>query len=128
MRRLLPILTVLLISIAIYAQDSRWIYILSSNDGEKYYSDKTFKRLSNDDIVIWIKIVRQLGGYSLDKNEYDCANDRFRVLSHTRYDSAGKVVISTDRTNEQWQAVVPDSVGEGVFEFICKAADRKDNN
>lgn len=54
--------------------------------------------------------------------EYDCANEKTRVLSATVYSGqmgSGDVVTSTDEP-AAWNAVIPNSTGSFQYDAVCK--------
>lgn len=72
---------------------------------------------------------------SADPNEYpilstldevDCAQRRWRTLSHTSRDDNGDVVNSVDDNDPSWNEVKPDTLGEDVVAAICSPSSMTD--
>jgi len=53
--------------------------------------------------------------------EMDCANDKGRSIQFIKYDSEGNIIdsYSPSKKEIEWDENVPNSIGEGLFEFIC---------
>ena len=51
--------------------------------------------------------------------EYDCSNDRIRVLSNTDFDSDGQVIKSWSSDSAAWDFAVPGSMGSEIELFAC---------
>jgi hypothetical protein len=57
------------------------------------------------------------------QKEYDCADDRFRILAVTEFSGKmgrGNVVYSKDDWNQKWSAVQPESIGQALWEIACR--------
>lgn len=100
------------------------IHIIVSYDPERVtqVEGKRIKRA-------WIKTERLKDGmielresYTLDVDEYDCAEKRLRTLERTNYDNKG-IVKNSGSGSRQWAYVVPDSVSEAVFGVLCEGKD-----
>ena len=59
--------------------------------------------------------------YSMKQFEFDCGHQRFRVLRIVDYDQEGKLLYDWGQfPEEEWKPVLPDAVGEGLLNFVCK--------
>ncbi len=59
--------------------------------------------------------------YSIYESEYDCLNNRFRVLSIEDYDSNGTRIIKTVSNKKQlkWLNVDAETLGDYTFFYVC---------
>lgn len=61
--------------------------------------------------------------YSIQLEDYDCNENKVRILSSTDYDINGKVLSSFDyhdrENNEGWNYIIPESIGENMINKIC---------
>jgi hypothetical protein len=111
---------------------STWFYNRNLNvikDGDSYFVQTWAKRvLSDKGKEKAIQEARDQGKYvdgydklSEDKmlNEVDCGKQRLRMIFVTRYDSSGKILLSEDRRQGEWQPVVPKSHGGILYRRVC---------
>jgi hypothetical protein len=56
--------------------------------------------------------------YSLTQDVYDCEARRSKGLYSTYYDTHGRV-LDAGGLPGRWEPVVPSSLGESVFEYVC---------
>lgn len=57
----------------------------------------------------------------LDLNEFDCGPQaRIALIEATEYDQNGKVSSKHSQLNREWDRVVPDSIGEHIYNIICR--------
>lgn len=57
--------------------------------------------------------------YGISLLEINCVEKTCRVLSANYYDNKGKVILSNSSPDE-WDFIVPESIGEGLYKEICK--------
>lgn len=59
--------------------------------------------------------------YCLYFSEYECVNNRFRVLWVEDYDSTGKRIVRTSPSKDKinWIDIEEDTVGDYTFFYIC---------
>ena len=100
--------------------DSRWVYVVSSDEGTKVYLENTYKERSNGVKVIWAKYVSKDGTYNLHLIEYDCQQGKHRTTEFISYNRIGAVIDSQSRTYATWETPVPESIGEALFDEICE--------
>ncbi len=115
------------------ASPRNWVRAASSSDGSKYLIDTSSWRYGEENpsqVVYWEKITGRndkIGGRivrsSIGLNTTDCSDNTYLGGPLTLYDSRGRVVKSWDFWNEDWQTIVPDSVGEGIRDFVCEEWD-----
>ena len=51
--------------------------------------------------------------------EMDCSGQRHRILAATLYSKSGKSIGSETPSYAKWEYVVPGTVGEDVYKFVC---------
>lgn len=51
--------------------------------------------------------------------EMDCSGKRFRMLTVTAYSKSGNPIGSDTRSYAEWDYVIPGTVGERMYEFVC---------
>lgn len=102
-------------------------YIFREAIGSKtvYYfdADSVLKRGSN--VTVWIKSV-QLNTPKKDNSwataqhsTYDCSQRTVEMQSYANYDKYGKFLYSGDIAKFGKVDVIPDSVGESIFQGVC---------
>ena len=51
--------------------------------------------------------------------EMDCSGKRFRALTVTWYSESGNPIGSYTPSYAEWSYVIPDTIGEAVYKFVC---------
>lgn len=51
--------------------------------------------------------------------EMDCSGKRYRFLTITVYSKSGNSIDSGTPSNTEWSYVIPDTVGENAYKFVC---------
>lgn len=51
--------------------------------------------------------------------EMDCSSKRFRMLTVTAYSKSGNPIGSDTRSYAEWDYVIPGTVGESMYKFVC---------
>ncbi|HEU4497273.1 MAG TPA: surface-adhesin E family protein [Flavobacterium sp.] len=127
----LLLITFLLASLLSYSQYKFQYAGMTSKKEEIFIK---FEKIETDKIFVWVKIVEQPttfknkkgkkvtknGGYTLTLMAMDCKNRNYDKSTYIKYDSKGDIVYSED-LNEWDKVIVPDSVGELIFEFTCSS-------
>lgn len=54
-----------------------------------------------------------------NQEKINCENKTHATISRVEYDEQGKVIDSYSYTNIKWDAIVPESVFETVYEIVC---------
>lgn len=131
MKRAIHLSIVLLSLVAfrnVFSQDDRWIYI-GSNEYFSVYLDK--RTVSYGDyrksFEVWTKwyclkdcLKSQTGkttDYIMTKTIYDCEEWQFKELQNVIYYADGSSYEYPYAMS--WEAAIPDSIGEGVLEYVC---------
>ena len=96
----------------------RWRLIGATTDGTLYFVDvKTADFARGGAALLWIKTSTKRG---CETTEYqlECKARRLRTASFVGYDPNGKVLHSSDAMTD-WLAIIPDSVGERLYNGAC---------
>lgn len=105
--------------------------VINSADGVTQYADKATMRRSGRTVKMWtLTDYLKAMPFPPDKyyssavtlSEYDCADQRRRVLKKSFYAGqmrVGEMVFSTDSPWE-WDYVEPGTVGEYLLQVACK--------
>ena len=56
--------------------------------------------------------------------EMDCSGKRFRMLTVTAYSKSGNPIGSDTRSYAEWDYVIPGTVGESMYKFVCNGYPR----
>ena len=147
----LLIMMVCLVSIQLYGQDDALEYIDSTDEGMGLYAKPSHVKVEDKDLGIykvWIsvfinnedvkstqaKLVAKFNDDKL-KNTHsgkllyyvNCKKDMLGVCRAIYYDKDGKVLLSIEACeyDVQYRDIVPDSVGESIFNYTCKVAQSK---
>lgn len=51
--------------------------------------------------------------------EMDCSGKRHRILTVTAYSKSGNSIGSDTRSYAEWDYVIPGTVGENMYKFVC---------
>lgn len=103
-----------------YGQDSRWVYI-SSSDKYDFFIDKTTVKCIDQDFLIWEKHVCTSDctyNYSIQKIRINVNRRQSSIVTVTRYWDNGNIL--TIEGSGQWADIVPESMGETIFDYLCK--------
>ena len=52
-------------------------------------------------------------------NEMDCSGQRYRILTATVYSKSGNSIGSETPSYAEWDYVIPGTVGESMYKFVC---------
>lgn len=112
-----------------------------------YYDPQSIKRVSKDIIRVWHKTTYTettyteksmqdvIKGFEFEPKEvscsialfeYDCSEKKVRTLSLTTYTKAGDAIDTISYDSPSWNFVIPDSVGEFLFNIVCGCQEKKD--
>lgn len=116
--------TLLAIVSVVHAQktpEPNWV-LVSSTDDASYSIDKTSLKRNGNMVTVWESI-------AMDKRkinakifrEYDCKDNRQRILSKTIYFKNGDSNSSPVK-DDKWDYVIRESVGEQLMVYVCKNA------
>lgn len=138
MKKILFFLTVIL-SINSYSQGD-YTKIATSNTSEIWCKASTIKKTYGNEYKFWIKVTcidataltkerNELYGiykdvaykkyyYSMQCWYVKCNDDEIKTASYTDYDLNGNVIGSHDG-KYSYENVVPESVGESIYNWVC---------
>jgi hypothetical protein len=101
-----------------------------------YYDTENITRPSKDVVRVWGKLIFKVKGktemaeelgkkyetlsHSINLIELHCAEKKIRRLSFAYYSTDGKVLESGQSPEENWRFIPPDSVGESLYNILCK--------
>jgi len=101
----------------IIAKEKKVFYTKESKDQHISYIKKQYEQLGKaEKIRNWTDF-----SYSIYESEYDCLNNRLRILSVEDYDSDGVRIIRTvsDKKKMEWTNVDSETIGDYTFFFVC---------
>ena len=128
MKRLILITLLVLNSGPVYAE---WMLTSGNDDaGLTVYVDPDTIRRKGNLVTMWqlydYKAIQTVAGDSLLSikryNEYDCAEERTRMLAYTWFSGnmgSGHVVYSTP-DEQQWEPVVQGSINRALWRVACR--------
>ena len=112
-----------------------WKYYFSQGPYLAYYDAQSIIRPPEDIFTVWVRwnlskrfvseFVREHGNkfeklsYIKQSVEVNCLEKKDRWLSWIDYDNKGKMINSFSSPSE-WDFVTPESVGESLYEAVCK--------
>lgn len=118
----------------LYSQEN-WIEIgKSSISNETFYINSTYVSNDNNIVKVWIKTttIKTIKNKSksskkikTDKKflyEFDCQNNKLRILYGVFYNSSGNVIdtFNPDEYSIDWEIAIPDSLGEYLLNKSCE--------
>jgi tetratricopeptide (TPR) repeat protein len=97
----------------------RWREISPLVNARVYVDIKTFSD-EGQPVNLWIKEVRgDNGPYSIEQIELNCRARQLRMITFTGYDASGNLTGS--RRGDNWTSIVPDTLGENLYDGVCRA-------
>jgi hypothetical protein len=106
-------------------QESSIEWRVAASSSESVYLYNTRKQQCDRTtgiMKVWIK-ERAVGSEetaSMMRYELKCRSNELRVTSLTEYLKTGDVSRSRTYKTPEWNEVIPDSVGEGILETVCR--------
>lgn len=113
-----------------------WKAYGDTDDGLFYYDTENIFRLSKSIVRVWNKMVfSEKGIISLEQKvgkglvnlsvmtelvEIDCVEKNFYIMSYLLYSKEGQILDSFVFEKPEWHFIPPHSVGERLYENICK--------
>lgn len=120
MKTFSSILLLLFLSLSsVNAQNQRWIYYGKDVKDIKYYYDENIRNSPTGILTTWMKSVYVNGSEALFLFEFDCKQEKSRMLKAAKYSAAGNLEGSKNEPGD-WEIPVPDSIGEGSIKTVCK--------
>jgi len=123
------LLLTLLLAVVSSSAMAEWVEVGTTNKST-YYANPTTIRKSGNKVKMWslfdYNSVQEVGDKKFlslkGQNEYDCKEEKIKVLSFTmHYENmgGGDAVYSNNESDENWEPVSPDSQGENLWKFAC---------
>lgn len=119
---LLALLAFISISCPAFASD--WVYLGKNQDGQLIYLDKDSVIESYGEVVGWQKNVKSDGSWALYRVSVQERNQSIAIISCVLYDAEGNVIGQYTSPIPAYNPVVPDSVGEVIYNFFMENAKR----
>lgn len=117
---LIALLAFISFSCPVFASD--WVYLGKNRDGQLIYLDKDSVIESYGEVAGWQKNVKSDGSWVLYRVSVQERNQSIAITSCVVYDAEGNVVDQYTSLIPIYNPVVPDSVGEGVYNFLVEIA------
>lgn len=117
-------LTVFALGLATPAVAADWVLVDIDNDNNTTFGDAD----SRTDNRAWFEHryakPQKIGDgkfFNTTKTlrEMDCSGKRFRMLTVTAYSKSGNPIGSDTRSYAEWDYVIPGTVGESMYKFVC---------
>lgn len=121
MRKLIITSLLSLFSLNVMAE---WIYFGSTSNSEQYL-DLSNKKVNGNIVKVWTRQVysdADDGIFSTKAlEEFDCKNDLNRITHVVTYsDKEGTQQRYAGNSKEDWQPLLPDSIGFNILKKVCK--------
>jgi hypothetical protein len=88
-----------------------------------YYNTRKLVCDDKGILKVWIKTLQRddtkLLAYSMDRLELNCRSNQTRLMSTIKYKKGGGVIDSFTSTAPKWEDVIPDSIGELIWQTVC---------
>jgi tetratricopeptide (TPR) repeat protein len=97
----------------------RWRTIGSAQSGKTYAIDvRRSEVLPSKPVQLWVKETEVRGSSNVIAFGIDCNSEKIRTDSSVSYNAGGGVSGSSDYSSG-WSSVVPDSIGEQLWNGVC---------
>jgi tetratricopeptide (TPR) repeat protein len=111
-------------SFAKYADSvDRWQPIQTGSAISLFVDLKSADFSRDDAMRVWVKQAKpgadESGPYSLYQYEVNCGSRQIKTVSTASYKAGGNLAGS--REGDKWESVIPDTLGETVFNGMCPA-------
>ncbi len=117
---LIALLAFISFSCSVFASD--WVYVGENQNSEPAYMDRDSVVKSYGITAGWMKNILPDGGKALYNISVRESDRSIAVISCVVYDAEGNVVDQYTSPIPIYNPVVPDSVGEGVYNFLVEIA------
>lgn len=120
MKKIMVALVILLTCMGfIPIEAANWYWVDSDSSGNQWYIDNQSASKSYGVAVVWVKMVREDGTYDLD--QWEITRDRkMAFLQTTTYNADNEPIdsYSIDPWLKKYYAVIPDSIGEEIYNLV----------
>lgn len=117
---LIALLAFISFSCPVFASD--WVYLGKNRDGQLIYLDKDSVIESYGEVAGWQKNVKSDGSWVLYRVSVQERNQSIAITSCVVYDAEGNVVDQYTSPIPIYNPVVPDSLGEVIYNFLMENA------
>jgi hypothetical protein len=113
-----------------------WKHYGEDDFGSWYYDAETITSSSKATVRVWMKTVYTEKGviqtmarrgpkfkdldYGVALLEFNCADRKMRPFDGILYSRDGSVLSTYKFETPYWEEIVPDTVGEDLYEIVCK--------
>lgn len=106
-------------------RSTEWRLATASKEAVYYFNTRRIV-CSNGILKVWVKGVddpqRNPVPSSMLKYELDCRAEKYRVTTAVYYERNGSVESNKSYRNPKWEEPIPDSIGEGILQRVCRKA------
>lgn len=122
-------LAVFALGLATPAVAADWVLVSIDSDNNTTFGDADSRTDNRAWFEIWYAKPQKIGDgkfYNTVKMlvEMDCRGKRLRNLTATVYSKSGKPIDSATRSYAEWNYVIPGTVGENEYKFVCNGYPR----
>ena len=120
MKKIIVALVILLTCMgSILIDAANWYWVDSDSSGNQWYIDNQSASKSYDVAVVWVKTVREDGTYNLCQLEIT-RDRKMAILQAAAYNADHEPINSytVDPWMKQYNAVIPDSIGEEIYNSV----------
>jgi hypothetical protein len=126
--KILSFLSLLFIYSQVQAQDKRWVFFETDNEGTYYYDIESMRYdISFNMYTIWVKYIYSPKKYNTSKNKYiEYELLKWKLFCNSRqlkeedlyqyYDDESYDI----QTINELYSIPPESIGESLYNKICK--------
>jgi cell division septation protein DedD len=117
-------LSALMILFAIaYAAEDNWVYVSEREDDLWFVNTDTIMCRGNlCKASVKMQPLTEKYEYTIELNEYNCIETKYKTLRITTYDSNRNTMRSITPEGQGWNHIVPESVSKELYNFVCKKA------
>ena len=117
-----------------------WRTFGSSDNAFYFYDEEGITRASQDIVTVWMKAIFTEKGikeaaekygedyenfsHSIELYKINCKDKIYCILSINHYAKEGTVILSDSRSDTEYLPIIPESVSEGLYQIVCKPAQR----
>ena len=120
MKKTIVALAILLTCMGFIPSDAaNWYCIGADSSGKQWYIDNQSASKSYGVAVVWVKTVREDGTYDLC--QWEITRDRkIAILQAAAYNADNELIdsYSADPWQKKYNAVIPDSIGEEIYNLV----------
>jgi hypothetical protein len=116
-------MAVLALAVVGATAQTKWKHVATVESGDEFYLRSDVRRIGTT-AVAWTKIVVFAdGSVKVAKKQFDCRNERLRILALSNYSAAGHLefTLPWGYVSGWDNGVTPDTAGEAVFLHACRA-------